>query len=381
MLPMAFECSALMKSLVAWASSHLATRDATLQHTALEHRGSALKALKASIDDSELSSEMCLAIAMVFCSMDSISDTTGSWYQHLLGGAAALGQSGGDPSSSGPSNHISVYSQLSRIEGGWLLRNFAYHDALMSVTLDCRPLITGHYWATTDSAWVDPYFGLASRIIYLISQISVMCANLNQSAGLSVIVPERTFAAYGSSLAEADIPTYYQFPWSLSEPSTFDDAYDIETELLSWHCPDGFAGSPLGLLAEAYRSAALLHLYRTLRRHGADINGQLKNKISQQVGSICDLVAQMPDGCLEECTLLFPLFIAGGEAVSSTHIEIICNKMEIINQYRHFRNVNQALEVLNDLWRLRCAGASGTNNRELDWLDITKSRNIKLAIT
>ena len=370
-----------MKSLVAWASSHLATRDASLEHTALEHRGSALNALKASIDQNELSSEMCLAIAMVFCSMDSISDMSGSWYHHLLGGAAALGQSGGVSSSSELKNPISVHAQLSRIEGAWLLRNFAYHDALMSVTLDCRPLITGHYWATTDSAWVDPYFGLASRIIYLISQISVLCANLTQSVGSSIDLPKSTYIAHGPPTVEASASKSHPSAQLQFEPSSFADAYDIEAELLNWNCPDGFVDSPLGLLAEAYRSAALLHLYRTLRRHEADVNGQLRHKISQQVSSICDIVAQMPDGCLEECTLLFPLFIAGGEAVSSTHIESICKKMEMINQYRHFRNVNQALEVLNDLWRLRFSGASGTNNREIDWLDITKSRNIKLAIT
>lgn len=377
MLPMAFECSALMKSLVAWASSNLAARDTEFEQVALQHRGSALNALKAAIEDKELSSEMCLAVAMVFCSMESISDTTGAWYHHLLGGAAALGHSKASTDQSDTSQVV----RLSSIEGHWLLRNFAYHDALMSVTLDCRPLITGHYWVMPETGQADSYFGLASRIIYLVSKISVLNANLAELANASSTPTQPPTACQASMTAESGVLTFHHSSHTSSQPYTLSDAYDIEAELLSWTCPVGFADSPLGLLAEAYRGAALLHLYRTLRRHTTGATTEIAGKIMHQVTSVCDVITQMPDGCLAECTLLFPLFMAGGEASLPSHIEMIRTKMELINQYRHFQNVNQALDVLNDLWRLKSAGVAGTHQREVDWLDITKSRNIKLAIT
>lgn len=89
----------------------------------------------------------------------------------------------------------------------------------------------------------------------------------------------------------------------------------------------------------------------------------------------------MPEGCLAECTLLFPLFMAGGETDDASEIEIIRDKMAIINKWRHFENVDHALRVLDELWRLRSAGAMGSDNRKIDWLDITATQGIKLALT
>lgn len=124
-----------------------------------------------------------------------------------------------------------------------------------------------------------------------------------------------------------------------------------------------------------------MHLYRTLRRHFADLGPVLEDKIRQDVDFICSTVRKMPDGCLAECTLLFPLFVAGGEAEDNSQIETIRGKMRSINQWRHFRNVKQCLEVLDELWRLRMSGSKGKNNAKLDWLDIVENHNLKLAIT
>ena len=139
---MAFECSTLMKALVAWAATHLALRDKSFQDISLRHRGSALTNSNLSMEENEISSEMCLAVAMVFCSMESISDRTGSWYHHLTGGAAALGAMRNETTTI---QSTSRYSGMASFEGKWLLRNFAYHDVLMSVSRNCRPLISRDY--------------------------------------------------------------------------------------------------------------------------------------------------------------------------------------------------------------------------------------------
>ena len=66
-------------------------------------------------------------------------------------------------------------------EGRWLLRNFAYHDIMMSVSMDCRPLIRGFYWSSEDDTLADPYFGFASRILYLISETSILNADFAEA--------------------------------------------------------------------------------------------------------------------------------------------------------------------------------------------------------
>lgn len=46
---------------------------------------------------------------------------------------------------------------------------------------------------------------------------------------------------------------------------------------------------------------------------------------------------RMPEGCLAECTLVFPLFIAGGEARDAEHVEIIRERLGMIVDLRRFK--------------------------------------------
>lgn len=372
-----------MRSLVAWASTHLAARDQSFEHAALRHRGSALNSVKSSIEDGELSPEMCLAVSMVFCSMESISSCD-AWYIHLLGGVAALGCNQNSTSQSITSQWENSTSsvRLSHIEGGWLLCNFAYHDVLMSVTLDRPPLLSGQYWAIDDtSRRADPYFGYASDIIYLISQTSELRSKFAASA-YPEFTSNQPVARPLASVSKGSNSLFFYFsPQKVEIGDNIIEGYRIEAALLHWSCPDESIGTPLHMLAEAYRSAALLHLYRTLRRYNNELSQDLDPKIRHHVSYVCTLVGRMPEGCLAECTLLFPLFMAGGETDDASEIEIIRDKMAIINKWRHFENVDHALRVLDELWRLRSAGAMGSDNRKIDWLDITATQGIKLALT
>lgn len=237
-----------MYAVSAWASSHLALRDQDFQDLALRHRGYALARLQESMLQNKLSTEMCLAVTLVLCSMECISEATDSWYPHLAGAAAALA---GQPKNSGTSRDPKHAVQAT-FEGRWLLRNFAYHDVITSVSLDCRPLIDGFYWSSEDDSLADPYFGFASRLLFLISETSILNADLADANGQGSVAPEALddSSARGNNFSER--------------------ARVIEDELRSWSCPSSADDLPLALLGEAYRNAALIHLYRTLGRH---VNG------------------------------------------------------------------------------------------------------------
>ncbi|KAF5970959.1 transcriptional activator UGA3 [Fusarium coicis] len=166
-----------MYAVSAWASSHLALRDDKFRADSLRHRGHALAQLQKSMEQSELSTDMCLAVTMVLCSMESISQAPNAWYPHLTGAAAALASQSEDS--------LAVVDPKQAVqatfEGRWLLRNFAYHDIMMSVSMDCRPLIRGFYWASEDDTLADPYFGFASRILYLIPETSILNADFAEA--------------------------------------------------------------------------------------------------------------------------------------------------------------------------------------------------------
>ncbi|KAF4984884.1 hypothetical protein FZEAL_37 [Fusarium zealandicum] len=347
-----------MYAVSAWASSHLALCDEKFKGLSLRHRGYALTRLQESMQQSELSTEMCLAVPMVLCSMEPIPEATDSWYPHLTGAAAALTWQPDQPSLPADPKH----AVQATFEGRWLLRNFPYHDVMMSVSMDCRPLIRGFYWASQDDSLADPYFGFASRLIFLISETSVLNADFAEapSSSLSQVVDNKSNTNGNGFSNRASL---------------------IEEELQNWVCPLSEDGSPLELLGEAYLNAALIHLYRTLKRHVSGYSSSLKAKKKACVQSICRVSQQLSEGCLVECTLLFPLFIAGGEAEDTPEIETIRGKLCAMGNWRKFRNVEACIDVLDEVWRRRTEGWRRSDQDAVDWLDVVKHRGWKLSIS
>ncbi|KAK1966589.1 hypothetical protein LY78DRAFT_578040 [Colletotrichum sublineola] len=367
LLPMAFESPALMYALAASSSAHLALQNKDFQVTALQHSGLALTELKSSMSQGTLTREMRLAATLVLCSMESISCGTDNWVHHLSGAAACLeDKRDGDQQASGGCQAPAEdpKSTLLRChEGRWLLRNFAYHDIIMSVSLDRRPMIGGDYWVSNYSNDVaDPYFGLAARVIYLIGEISAL------NADFAAATPQWL----SDASAPYSINTYSSAVFS-------DRARCIETQLLEWDCPAGPGDASLISLAEAYRHGALIHLYRVLRRYIPYHSDSLRQKTRRSVDAICAASNSIPKGCYAETSMIFPLFMAGGEAETTEHIEIVREGLCSLNSHRKFRNVDACLDVLDEVWRLAAAGTRKQNSAKVDWLDITKSRDWKLA--
>ena len=252
---MAFDCPTLLDALSAWSSAHLALRYPDFRYASLQHRGRTLAGLGAAIKSNSMSNEMCLAVAMAMCSMETISEATSrGWADHLAGAAAALQSKSSQVNSSDTRLDD---ERLRSFEGKWLLRNFAYHDILMSVSLDRRPFRTGDYWMSTDDSIADPYFGLASRILFFISEISVLnadCADRIASSSQDGFSPGAFPAVDESQEWEND--------------TLLHRARSLAKDLQEWICPPAKAeeGS-LAYLSETYRGAALIYLDRVLRKY------------------------------------------------------------------------------------------------------------------
>jgi transcriptional activator protein UGA3 len=366
---MAFEDKTLLNMLIAWASSHLALCEDTHRIKALEHRSTALRSFTTALPKSQESPEVALACCLVFCSMSAILGDTAGWHNHLLGAAHIIRQAS-------PSH--SYQAGLEKIsgtyEGRWLLRNFAYHDILMSVTLNRKPIIAGRYWMQQTSSEADSYVGLASEPLALISGISSLNGRLVQQAELKNGTDYDLDSVSSSSANVESIE-----PSRLRNEEFFACACNIERELRNWTCP---ASDNVNLvdLAEAYRSAALIHLYRVLRRQIPATAPQLENKIRDQVTAVLYHIGRMPPKCLPECTSLFPLFIAGGETRLRSDMRFIRERLQHIITYRHFQNAASALSVLEELW-LQHTSITEIPGESLDWWDILKRRNWSLALS
>jgi hypothetical protein len=301
--------------------------------------------------------------------MSAILGDTAGWHNHLDGAARIIRSA--HKATSGSDGLAAISSTY---DGRWLLRNFAYHDILMSITLQREPLIPGQYWITESKTAIDSYFGLASEPMALLSMISSLNHDMLKS--------NEQAAYFSPNTSDSSSPsTHSSTPGSPPLAKDFSTrAYNIEMELRNWSC--AYSGdSCLISLAETYRSAALIYLYRVIRCHIPNTTIETTKKIAPQVNSVIQHAGNMPLGCLPECTLLFPLFMAGGEATSKADIKFIRERLHHIATHRHFQNAASALSVLEELWLQHTSFTGLTTGKPLDWTDILRRRDWKLALS
>lgn len=100
--------------------------------------------------------------------------------------------------------------------------------------------------------------------------------------------------------------------------------------------------------------------------------------VSAEAQVVLDNVAKIPEDAHPDGILLFPLFMAGGEATSPHYVETIRSRLHSIDTIRGFRNVLRACEVLEEVWRTR---ATATAHNSVDWKDVLRNQGGGLLLT
>lgn len=361
---MAMESVALYSALLAFASRHLSLVDSSYEVTALETRSTALQNLFIAINtpsDQLTWHETNAAASLAFVIYEVGVGDCKSWYTHLKGtrniieSTVTLSNSG--QLLKGPE------AFKTNPEGEWILRNFAYHDIIGSVTLRQKPLLDGNYLDNISDV-VDSCLGVATELLPFIGQIITLDEDTNADS-------------YQPSDESQRKPTKFQ-----------NTCVQLERKLQNWSCQN--TTSPvLTSMAHAYRSAALILLYRLLRNKlntesstrdpspHRSISDSLQAKVQAQVQDILLHVSEIPIGESPETGLLFPLFLAGGEAIEVSQIDSVRTRLERIVEKRRFQNVTKALEVLEELWGLR----KGSRDESVDWTRILDARGCELLLT
>lgn len=344
-LPMAMESKALADSIVSWASGHLATTDDSYSLVALETHSSAISALSSSITSRQYDlsvHETNAAACLVLLISEVCRGDREIWYSHLQGAKSII-----TSAESGNSQGVNAF-KLSD-EGQWVLRNFAYHDILASVTLGRPPLLNGAYLdGITDV--IDSCVGVATSILKILADICAL---------------EHQVAATDLNYAEAR-----------------DGFLQFDAKLTAWECPPE-THPDLAFIAYAYRAAAQIVLYRACRHactHSfSPIGGReeqfCRDRIAVCVESLLDAVAAIPLGSLAESALVFPLFIAGGEAITDRQQSLVRSRLQSTLEQRQFQNITRALNVLEELWQRR------EIDDEADWTTVLAELGGGLILT
>jgi hypothetical protein len=360
---MSLESPALVDALVAWSAGHLASRDSRYRCTALEARSNSLRSLATSLASSGSASEINAAISLILMTSEVCLGLHTNWYSHLSGTKQIIMAAQSPSSIKGPSL-VGPDALKQTSEGQWILRNFAYHDVLGSVTLGTKPLIQSQYLAGITDV-VDTYLGVASGILASISYIS--CLEGPTLVHDFIRCNEQNEIGYNCFML-------------------------IEQKLKTWVCSSG-TSLALASLAYTYRHSALIYLYRRIIRA---LNRQLVLpefqhqhfirdlhwKIQSEVLAVVQHVKNIPLNEIVESALLFPLFMAGCETKESVQMDFFAMRLDSMLRKRHFHNIQQAWDVLREIWeRRRGQNLSMSDYDDLDWEDVVKSQEKELLLT
>lgn len=336
LLPMAIVDRSLLQALFTYASVHfeaatpgqLVRSDARLRFENQVARGVVEAITRNAVSESTVASALLTSTAEV------ISGDTSRWLLHLHGAGHLI-------------NYLGASRLLRSADGAFLLRYFAYHDIMASLSTGRCPVGSGVYWVLDADAAVesaDSFMGLAHHVFKHLVDI---CSFVAETADVDASVPLDRRLGYivrGEDMAQA---------LRLQDLRLRVDSSDTRIKALIHH-------------AEAFRFAGIFYLYRRLL-HFCEIGAIYRLRMEDCVRQILQHVAEVPSHMFCEIGLLFPLFMAGiGINGDEAHRDYIEDRLLRIETWTKFRHVERARELLQLLWASERTDWEAML-RELDW--------------
>lgn len=229
------------------------------------------------------------------------------------------------------------------IEVDSLHRHFTYHFASASLMARVSNASTTSNLeqellpisSTLMPVTIDPLMGISYQLCDLISRIQYVTS-------LDPAFPHITEASFNA--IESGIQA-----WAYDNPLMMGVDLPIALDLIA--------------LAEAYRLAALIQLYRSSPVH--------KSLIPACASRAMEFVVRIPPGSPSESSLLYPIFLAGAELDDEVAIEKCFKRLEDIQKRNRYENVGSVQKVLKEVWRPKLEGGQRRDweeiLREWDW--------------
>lgn len=349
-VPMGFACPAVLDAMTACAATHLATACPDESRRTHLLRVSAVRQARCSVFLRErvsplsgrLERDMLEAVAIILMLIGlevQIGARSRKWMSQLDCVRNIIRHHGGD----------AAFSSLSW-EAHCLYQHFLYHDVMglvmcgvseqpeMSTDVvevaEAGPAVYGPAalpWevyigrgdvSTSPAAAVHPLLGLSTELFSAIQEIRQV----------------RQMDSPTSSDGVAQNDLFFRLERKIS---------GMQATLPEAECNQLGIGTRLDLitLAETYRLAALILLYRRSAMHRGQLPVLAQNIIA--------LAERIPDGNAAEAGLTCPLFLAGAELVSEEYISRCARKLIGIRGRMRILNIQVAEEVLEEVWRER----------------------------
>lgn len=330
----------LLYALFAYASVHsnaATAKDPDTTDARREYENQVARGVAEAIKRNAVT-ETTVACALVISTTEVVAGDTSRWLLHLQGAGHLV-------------NHLGPSRLLKTNDGKFLLRYFAYHDIMASLSTARRPLLEGVYWVEEVEAMVesaDSFMGLGHHIFRHLPEI---CAFVEDTADLN-----------SSSDADRRAREALRAEDMAQALRTQDLRIRVDLE-------DGNKNALLNH-AEAFRFASLLYLYRHLLRF-CDAGAVYKLRMNDCLRQVLRHIAQVPENLFCEMGLLFPLFMAGivsgGDSGSKEYVQ---RRLLGIENWTKFKHVKRTRELLQLLWE---------RNRT-DWENVLLELDWKLSL-
>jgi transcriptional activator protein UGA3 len=226
------------------------------------------------------------------------------------------------------------------VEVDSLHRHFTYHFASASLmarvarmapTSSIEQDLSSITSALMPMTTIDPLMGISYQLCDLIARIQYV-------ASANPAFPHITEASFQA--IENGIMT-----WTYDNPFTLGVDLTIALDLVA--------------LAEAYRLAALIQLYRNSSLHAS--------RIPNCASRAMEFVARIPPGSPAESSLLYPMFLAGAELEDPKAMERCSKRLDEIQGRNRYENVGMVQKVLKEVWRPKLEAG-----QRKDWEDVLR---------
>lgn len=345
LLPMATQHRGLMHSLMCLSGSHLSGLDPEpkLKERQYFHFHRAIQDLKDNItasstqsenEEKQLLVEDPIIASTIALSLNTIceGETNGEYRPHMDAARYLL------------------VSQQPRNEKfrQFIVEFFQYHDISNALTsLDRRPALLQNGMRLPDfvpGAQAGMFLGVFDGLFNYISEITQLRDRIR----------ERFDQGYEPAVD-------YQ---------TLSEAVQIDTAIRVWktsHEPE----TPNWFLAQLYRQATWVYLYRTIRP------SRPSDKIAQVVDDGLAYLDRLPQDAGAYSIVLMPLFLLGCSAFAPQQRERIQRGFETLKEYSHLRNIKPAFKVVSRVWEIM----DTTIEESWDWEKIIRDMNMDFLIT
>ncbi|KAF2187344.1 hypothetical protein K469DRAFT_112325 [Zopfia rhizophila CBS 207.26] len=230
-----------------------------------------------------------------------------------------------------------------------LRRHFTYHDAMASlvsglskpepstpVERDSIELLTPATFST-----IDPLMGISYYLCSLIRRIQYVTSPTPAFPHIS----EAAFRAIEREIRQ----------WKYESPlSSSNIDLPIALDLIA--------------LAESYRLAALIQLYRHSENH--------KALLPSCASRAMQFISRIPAGSPAESGLVYPIFLVGAELESETDISKCFQRLAVIQKRHKYENVSNVEKVLQEVWRPVLDGG-----KRRDWEDVLREWEWSISLS